>query len=155
MSAPVTSKSFRCLTAVLEKPALSSTASARSYPCSDKEMIARYGMRYATPEELRIFPIRRLVIRVIKARILKIGRSPYLNPNTGVGWIVWAVESYPGAHQFRMLNGDLLQEEYNEIEWERVPDDTAVTTRASARRGEARRQWQQKIRSSIRQNLRL
>lgn len=117
--------------------------------------MARYGMRYATPEELHIFPIHRLVIRIMKARILKIGRSPYLNPNAGIGWIVRAVESYPGSHQFRMLNGDLLQEGYNEIEWERVPDETAVTTRASARRDETRRQWRRKVRNGIRQNLRL
>jgi len=155
MSAGVTSKSFRRLAAVLEKPALSSTATNRSYPCSDEEMIARYGMRYATPEELRIFPTHRLVIRVIKARILKIGRSPYLNPNTGIGWIVWAVESYPGSHQFRMLNGDLLQEEYNEIEWERVPDETPTTTLTSIRRDQAQQQWRRRVRQGIRQNLRL
>lgn len=35
MSAPVTGKSFRRLTAVLEKPALSSTAATRSYLCEE------------------------------------------------------------------------------------------------------------------------
>jgi len=85
------------------------------YPFSDEEpalseaevMMARYGMRPATPAELAIFPIHRLVIAVIKARIKQIGRPVYTDMG-GPTLIVWAVESYPGSHQFRMPNGDLL-----------------------------------------------
>ncbi|MCA9922864.1 MAG: hypothetical protein KC421_10850 [Anaerolineales bacterium] len=129
--------------------------SASPYPWPDEEMMARYGMRYPTPEEQNLFPTHRLVLNVFKARIKRIARSPYLNPEAGTGWIVWAVESYPGSHQFRMLNGDLLHEQYHGIEWERVSDETAVTTPASAKRLQAIRQWQRNVRNHIRQNLRL
>lgn len=118
-------------------------------------MMARYGMRYATPEERAIFPMRRLVINVVKAKIVKIANSPYFNPKVGTGWIVWTVESYPGVHQFRMLNGDLLDEQYHGIEWDRMPDETLVTTVASTRQMKAQQQWQRKVRSRIRQNLQL
>ncbi len=91
-------------------------------------MIARYDMRYATPEERIIFPTHRLVINVVKAKIIKITNSPYFNPEMGIGSIVWAVESYPGSYQFRMLYGDLLHEQRHKIEWERVPDETPITT---------------------------
>ena len=112
-------------------------------------------MRYATSEERDIFPTHRLVINVVKARIKKIANSPYLNPKTGIGWIVWAVESYPSSHQFWMLNGDLLHEQVNQVEWELVPDDTPVTTLASARRAKAQQQWRRQVRGGIRQRLRL
>ena len=85
-----------------------------AYPWPDEEMIARYGMRYPTPAEKCVFPTHRLVINVVKARIKKVGRSPCVNA-VGVGTIVWAIESYPGSHQFRMPNGDLLHEKYHEI----------------------------------------
>jgi hypothetical protein len=107
------------------------------------------------PEERKIFPTHRLVINVVKAKIIKIAKSPYLNPKAGIGWIVWAVESYPGSHQFRMLNGDLLHEQYHQIEWERVPDETPVTTPTSAKRAQVQQQWQRKVRGGIRQSLRL
>ena len=129
--------------------------SASPYPWPDEEMMARYGMRYPTPEEQNLFPTHRLVLNVFKARIKRIARSPYLNPEAGTGWIVWAVESYPGSHQFRMLNGDLLHEQYHGIEWERVSDETAVTTPASAKQLQAIRQSQRNVRNHIRQNLRL
>lgn len=64
------------------------TESYSPYPWTDEEMIARYEMRYATPKELRIFPVHRLVIKVVKAKIIKIARSPYFNPRAGIGWIV-------------------------------------------------------------------
>ena len=125
------------------------------YPWTDAEMISRYGMRYPTRAERYIFPTHRLVINVVKAKIIKIAKSPYLNPEAGIGWVVWAVESYPESHQFRMLNGDLLHEQYHGVEWERVADETPVTTPASAKRAQVQQQWQQKVRGGIRQNLRL
>jgi hypothetical protein len=118
-------------------------------------MMARYGLRYPTPEEKKQFPTHRLVLDVFKAKVTKIAKSPYINPGAGTGWIVWAVESYPGSHQFRMLNGDLLHEQYHEIEWKRVPDGTPVTTLASAKRVKAQQQWQRKVRGGIRQSLQL
>lgn len=155
MNRPVASGSFRRLRDGLKKTSSPPLLKTFPYPCSDEEMIARYGMRYPTPEERAIFPSRRLVINVIKAKIINIANSPYLNPEVGIGHIVWAVESYPNSHQFRMLNGGLLQEEYNEIEWERAPDETPVTTPASAKRLQAIRQWRRKVRKGIRQNLQL
>ncbi len=155
MNRSVTSKSFRRLVVGLEKPEPSPAASISPYPCSDEEMIARYGMQYATPEELRIFPVHRLVIKVVKAKIIKIARSPYLNPGAGIGWIVWAVESYPGSHQFRMFSGDLLHEQYHGVAWERVPDETPVTTLAVAKRIQMQQQWQRQVRGGIRQSLQL
>jgi hypothetical protein len=151
MNHPLTSRPFRGLVTILENP----SSPPSRYPWSDAEMIARYGMRYATPEERRIFPQKRLVINVVKAKIVAIGKSPYMDPGRGIGSIVWAVEWYPGIHQFRMLNRDMLQEEYNQIVWERVPEDTLVTTEASARRDRVQRQWQHKVCRSIQQNLRL
>ncbi len=118
-------------------------------------MIARYDMRYATPEERIIFPTHRLVINVVKAKIIKITNSPYFNPEMGIGSIVWAVESYPGSYQFRMLYGDLLHEQRHKIEWERVPDETPITTIASARRDEVQQQWKREVRRGIQQNLQL
>ncbi|MCP4422827.1 MAG: hypothetical protein GY805_39965 [Chloroflexi bacterium] len=149
-------REFRCLITQLQSPTAEAEASSLSrYPWSDEAMIARYGMRYATPEERRIFPRKRLVISVFKVKIAAIGKSPYMDPGIGIGSVVWAVEWYPGIHQFRMLDRDLLQEEYNQIVWERVPEDTLVTTEASARREQVQRQWRRKVCSSIQQNLRL
>ena len=128
---------------------------ASPYPWPDEEMMARYGMRYPTPEEQNLFPAHRLVLDVFKARIKRIARSPYFNPAARTGWIVWVVESYPGSHQFRMLNGDLLHEQYHGVEWECVPGETAVTTPASAKRLQAVRRWQRNVRSGIRRQLRL
>jgi hypothetical protein len=125
-----------------------------AYPWSDEEMIARYGMRCPTPAEKSIFPTHRLVINVVKARIKRIGKFPYGGAG-GIDIIVWAVESYPGSHQFRMLNGDLLHEQYHEVEWARVPDETPVTTPASAKRAKVQQQWQRQIRGGIRQSLQL
>jgi hypothetical protein len=124
------------------------------YPFSDGEMMARYGMRPATPSELAIFPTHPLVIAVIKTRIKQIGRPVY----TGMGspnLIVWAVESYPGSHQFRMLNGDLLHEQYHQIEWEPVSLTTPVTTLASLREERHRQQWRRSLPHTLRQNLTL
>ncbi len=154
MNHSIASGSFRRLVANLENPSPFPSL-PWPYPCSDKEMIAGYGMRYATPEERNIFPSRRLVINVLKAKIINIANSPYLGPEVGVGNIVWAVESYPDSHQFRMLNGNLLHEEYNEIEWERVPDETPITTRASAKRDRIYQRWRRTVRNGIRQSLRL
>ena len=125
------------------------------YPWTDVEMISRYGMRYSTLEEKKQFPTHRLVLNVFKVRIMKIGKSPYINPEAGIGWVVWTVESYPGLHQFRMLNGDLLHEQYHQIEWERVPDEMPITTLASAKRVQVKQQWQRQVRSGIQQSLRL
>ncbi len=149
-------RKFRRLITQLQSPTAKTEASFLSqYPWSDEDMIARYRMRYATPEERRIFPRKRLVINVVKAKIVAIGKSPYNDPGIGIGSVVWAVEWYPGIHQFRMLNRDLLQEEYNQIVWERVPEDTPVTTEASARREQVQQKWRHKVCSSIQQNLRL
>ena len=125
-----------------------------AYPWPDEEMLARYGMRYTTLEERKIFPTHRLLINIVKARIRKIGKSPYVSA-VGVGAIVWAVESYPGSHQFRMSSGDLLHEQFHEIEWEQAPDDMSITTLASMKRDRLRQQWQQKVRQGIRQTLQL
>lgn len=147
---------FRRLITQLQSPVQAAQASPPSpYPWPDEEMIARCGMRYPTPAEKNIFPTHRLVINVVKARIIKITKSPYINPGAGIGWIVWAVESYPGSHQFRMLNGDLLHEQYHQIEWERVPDEMLLTTPDSAKRVKAQQQWQRQVRGGIRQSLRL
>lgn len=144
---------FRCLITQLQSPVQETRASPPSpYPWPDEEMIARYGMRYPTPAERNIFPTHRLVINVVKARIRKIGKSPYVNA-AGIGAIVWAVESYPGSHQFRIPNGDLLHEQLYEIEWEQAPDDMPVTTLASIERDRLRQQWRQKVQQGIRQSL--
>ncbi len=148
-------RQFRGLITQLQSPVQEAQAwPPWPYPWPEEEMIARYGMRCPTPAERKTFPTHRLVINVVKARIRKIGKSPYVNAS-GVGVIVWAVESYPGSHQFRMPNGDLLHEQYHQIEWERVSDGTSVTTLASAKRVQAQQQWQRKVRGGIRQNLRL
>ena len=147
---------FRRLITQLQSPAQAAQTSFPSpYPWPDEEMIARYGMRYPTPVERTIFPTHRLVLDVFKAKIIKITKSPYINPGVGIGWVVWAVESYPGSHQFRMANGDLLHEQYHQIEWARVPDETSVTTLASVKRAKVQQQWQRQIRGGIRQSLRL
>jgi len=129
--------------------------SALSYPWPDEEMMIRYGLRYPTPAEKKLFPTHRLVLDVFKVKITKIAKSPYINPESGIGWIVWTIESYPDSHQFRMPGGDLLHEQYHGVEWERVVEETAVTTPASAKRLQAIRQWQRNVRNHIRQNLRL
>ena len=141
--------------ASLEKSSPSPALPTSPYPWPDEEMIARYDMRYLTPEERTIFPTHRLVLNVFKAKVTKIAKSPYINPEAGNGWIVWTVESYPGSHQFRMLNGDLLHEQYHGIEWDHVSDETAVTTPDLEKRFKAQRQWQRNIRFSIQQNLQL
>ena len=146
---------FRRFIAQLQSPAQEAQTSLPSpYPWPHEEMIARYGMRCPTPAEKNIFPTHRLVINVVKARIKRIGKSPYGGAG-GIDIIVWAVESYPGSHQFRMLNGDLLHEQYHEVEWERVPDETPVTTPVLAKRFKMQQQWQRQVRGRIRQSLRL
>ena len=147
---------FRRLITQLQSPAQAAQTSFPSpYPWPDEEMIARYGMRYPTPVERNTFPTHRLVLDVFKAKIIKITKSPYINPGVGIGWVVWAVESYPGSHQFRMPNGDLLHEQYHQIEWARVLDETPVTTPASVKRAKVQQLWQRQIRGGIRQSLRL
>lgn len=124
------------------------------YPCSEEEMMARYGMRYATAAERTIFPTHPLVIAVIKARIRQIGQPVYIglaSPNL----IVWAVESYPGCHQFRMPNGDLLHEQYNEIVWQPVSLTTPVSTIATIQQERIQQQWQQTARRCLHQHLTL
>jgi hypothetical protein len=152
-----TARSLAAFARRLVRPAMAVSAPKTvrpRYPFSDEDMMERYGMRPATPFELAIFPTHPLVIAVIKARIKQIGRPVY----TGMGspnLIVWAVESYPGSHQFRMLNGDLLHEQYHQIEWEPVPLTTPVTTLASLREEHHRRQWLRSLRPTLRQNLML
>jgi hypothetical protein len=114
----------------------------------------RYGMRPAAPAELALFPTHPWVIDVIKARIKRIGQPVY----TDLGdtpLVVWAVESYPHSRQFRLPNGDLLHEQYNEIAWEPVPLATAVSSMATIRQERIRRQWRQTVRPSLRQQLTL
>lgn len=152
-STTAVSGQFRRLLTQLQSPVQETQALPPSpYPWPDEEMIARYGMRYPTPEERTIFPTHRLVINVVKARLRKIGKSPYVSTG-GVDVIVWAVESYPDSHQFRTPNGDLLHEQFHEIEWEQAPDDMPVTTLASMKRDRLRQQWRQRVRQGIRQSL--
>jgi hypothetical protein len=132
------------------------------YPFSDEGpalseaevMMERYGMRPATPAELAIFPTHPLVIAVIKARIKQIGHPVYTEMGIS-NLIVWAVESYPNSHQFRMPNGDLLHEQYNEIVWEPVPLTTPISTRATIRQERIQQQWHQTARHRLRQHLTL
>ncbi len=132
------------------------------YPFSDEGparseaevMMERYGMRTATPAELAIFPTHPLVIAVIKARIKQIGHPVYIGMGS-LNLIVWAVESYPGSHQFRMPNGDLLHEQYNEIVWEPVSLTTPISTLATIQQERIRQQWQQTARRRLRQHLTL
>jgi hypothetical protein len=160
-----TSKSLTAFARRLVRPATAVSAPTTvrpRYPFSDEEpalseaevMMERYGMRPATPSELAIFPTHPLVIAVIKVRIIQIGRPVYTgmdSPNL----IVWAVESYPGSHQFRMPNGDLLHEQYNEIVWEPVSLTTPISTLATIQQEHIRQEWRQTARRSLRQHLTL
>ena len=114
----------------------------------------RYGMRPATPAELALFPTHPWVIDVIKARIKRIGQPVYTDL-ADIPLIAWAVESYPRSRQFRLPNGDLLHEQYNEIVWEPVPLATPVSSMATIRQERIRRQWRQTVRPSLRQQLTL
>jgi hypothetical protein len=123
-------------------------------PGAGRGLRERYGLRPATPAELALFPTHSWLIDVIKARIKRIGQPVY----TDLGdtpLVVWAVESYPHSRQFRLPNGDLLHEQYNEIAWEPVPLATAVSSMTTIRQERIRRQWRQTVRPSLRQQLTL
>jgi len=146
-----TAHSMAAFARQLAQPA---TAVSPPAPGVANRMMEGYGLRPATPAELALFPTHPWVIDVIKARIKRIGQPVYTDLGDAP-LIVWAVESYPHSRQFRLPNGDLLHEQYNEIVWEPVPLATAVSSIATIRQERIRRQWRQTVRHSLRQQLTL
>jgi hypothetical protein len=60
-------------------------------------------------------------------------------PKAKVGWIVWLAETCPGAYLVRLPGGAALPVPYNQMIWEKVPAETAVTTLEEVRAQEQRR----------------
>jgi len=108
-----------------------------AYPWPDEEMIARYGLRYLTPEEQQVFPGLRLVLDVLKARLT---RPPAAVPRSRTGWVVWIAETYPGQYHIRLPGGATLLAPYHDIAWEHVPVETPATTIEDIRAEEKRLQ---------------
>ena len=107
------------------------------YPWLDEEMIARYGLRYLTSGEQRVFPGLRLALDVFKAKMIK---PPASVPRARAGWVVWIVETYPGQYHVRLPGGATLLAPYHDIAWERVPVGTPATTVKDVRAEEHRLQ---------------
>ncbi|HRQ42630.1 MAG TPA: hypothetical protein PLD25_32355 [Chloroflexota bacterium] len=122
------------------------------YPLPAAEMIARYGLRYLTPEEKRVFPGLPLVLDVFKARLIK---PPAAVPMARPDWVVWVAETYPGCYLVRLPGGAPLPAPYNEMSWTVVAHDVPATTLTTALEAERQRQWRTAVRRRIRQNLQL
>jgi hypothetical protein len=106
------------------------------YPWPAEEMIGRYGLRRLTAEEQNVFPSLHLAMDMFKARLTK---PPAAAPGARAGWIVWIAETYPGAYLVRLPGGATLLAPYHDITWERVSNETLVTTLIDVRVEEKRR----------------
>lgn len=106
------------------------------YPLPEAEMILQYGLRPLTPAEQAIFPGLPLTLCIDRVRLMKPLASV---PKARAGWIVWLAETYPGAYLMRLPGGATLPVPYNQMVWEKVPTETAVTTLEAVRAEEQRR----------------
>lgn len=97
-------------------------------------MIRRYGLRPLTLAEQPLFPGLRLVLHIDKVRLIK----PPPVPKARAGWIVWLAETRPGAYLVRLPGGAALPVPYNQMVWEKVPVETAITTLKNVRADEQR-----------------
>ncbi|MCC6602210.1 MAG: hypothetical protein IT327_03310 [Anaerolineae bacterium] len=132
----MTSFAFNDLVHALQKPAIPSASEPYwLYPLPEAEMILRYGLRPLTPAEQAIFPGLPLTLSIDKVRLMKPLASV---PKARVGWIVWLAETYPAAYLLRLPGGATLPVPYNQMIWERVPSETAVTTLEDFRAQEQR-----------------
>lgn len=153
MSQVVSNKAFRRLVDALQAPPIPARPEPHwPYPLPEAEMIARYGLRYLTPEEQRVFPGLPLALNVFKARLIK---PPAAVPMARAGWVVWIAETYPGCYLVRLLGGASLPAPYNEMSWTIVTHDVPATTLAAALAAERQRQWQTAVWRGIRQTLQL
>lgn len=91
----------------------------------EAEMILQYGLRQLAPTGQAIFPGLPLTLRIDKVRLMKPLASV---PKARVGWIVWLAETYPAAYLLRLPGAATLPVPYNQLVWETVPVETAVTT---------------------------
>lgn len=133
----MTSFAFNDLVHALQKPAMPSASEPYwLYPLPEVEMIRRYGLRPLTPAEQAIFPGLPLTLSIDKVRLMKPLASV---PKARVGWIVWLAETYPAAYLLRLPGGATLPVPYNQMVWEKVPAETAVTTLEAVRAEEQRR----------------
>ena len=144
---------FQRLAETLQQP--SQPAASKPYwpyPLPEAEMIARYGLRYLTPEEKRVFPGLPLALDVFKARIIK---PPAAVPLARAGWVVWIAETYSGCYLARLPGDATLPAPYNKMAWTAVAADEPVTTFAMAKAMEQWRRWQTAVLRGIRQSLQL
>lgn len=169
MTQIVSTKAFRRLVDALQAPPIPARPEPHwPYPLPEAEMIARYGLRYLTPEEQRVFPGLPLALNVFKARLIK---PPAAVPMARAGWafgelsraVVWIAETYPGCYLVRLPGGASLPAPYSEMSWtapstgsgQAVAHDVPATTFAAALATERQRQWQTAVLRGIRQNLQL
>lgn len=101
--------------------------------------MARYALRPLTTEERAVFPGISLACDVFIGRLL---RPPSAIPRVRAGWVVWIAETYPGSHLVRLPGGASILAPYHSMSWERVADDTPVTTIEEVRMDEKRREWE-------------
>jgi hypothetical protein len=76
------------------------------------------------------------ILKLFKARI---SRPPAVVPRARTGWIVWVAEVYSGLYLAQIPGAGSHYTEYSGMTWERVPDDTAVTTINDIRAEDCRR----------------
>jgi len=128
---------FRPLIQDLQHPLKPATTNPPCpYPLPEAEMLLGYGLRPLTPTEQTLFPGLRLALHIDKVQLIKPQAGV---PKARVGWIVWLAETYPGAYLMRLPGGATLPVPYNQMVWEKVPAETAVTTLEDVRAEEQRR----------------
>ena len=98
-----------------------------------------YHLRPLTETEQAVFPGLTLVQDLFKGRLT---RPPAGIPRVRAGWVVWIAETYPGSHLVRLPGGASILHPYQEMRWERVADDTPVTTIEEVRMDEKRCEWE-------------
>lgn len=130
--------SFKQPVDALQKPTAKSSEfePVWPYPLSEAEMIRRYGLRPLTPAEQVIFPGLALTCHIDKVRLIK---PPASVPKGRAGWVVWLAESYPGNYLLRLPGGATQPIFHNQLVWEKVSAETAVTTVDDLRTEEKRR----------------
>jgi hypothetical protein len=101
--------------------------------------MARYALRPLTTEERAVFPGISLACDVFKGRLL---RPPSAIPGVRAGWVVWIAETYPDNYLVRLPGGANFLVPYLAATWERVSDETPVTTIEEVRMDEKRREWE-------------
>lgn len=96
-----------------------------------------YHLRPLTQAEQVVFPGLSSVQDLFKGRLTQ---PPTGIPRVRSGWVVWIAETYPRHYLVRLPGGASILAPYHPMSWERVADETPVTTIEEVRMDEKRRE---------------